>query len=96
MRKLNKRCRRSAGTTDNDNIFSCRRYFRAKIHHCLFAVFKSETLSTFKNVKVVNTFFAAGVNQSAMVTVHVSSILLTATKQLDCILTDRHVTVRTK
>jgi len=37
--------------------------------------------------------FTAGVNQSAMVTVHVSSILLTATTHLDCILTDRHVTV---
>ena len=36
------------------------------------------------------TFFTAGVNQSAMVTVHVSSILLTATKHLDCILTNMH------
>jgi len=40
--------------------------------------------------------FASGVNQLAMVTVHVSSILLTATKHLDCILTDRHVTIRMK
>jgi len=39
-------------------------------------------------------FLTACVNQSSMVTVHVSSILLTATKNLDCILTDRHVTVR--
>jgi len=31
-----------------------------------------------------------------MATVHVSSILLTATKYLDCILTDRHVTIRMK
>jgi len=45
---------------------------------------------------VVNSFFAAGVNQSVMVTVHVSSILLTATKNLDCVVNDRHVTVRMK
>jgi len=45
---------------------------------------------------VVHTFFAAGVNQLAVVTVHVCSILLTATKNLGCLLTDRHVTLRTK
>jgi len=37
---------------------------------------------------------AAGDNRSAMVTVQVRSILLTSTKNLDCILTDIHANVR--
>jgi len=57
-------------------IVVCWQYLRVKLYHI------QECLSGAH-------VFTAGVSQSAMVTVHVSSILLTATKH--CILTDRHM-----
>jgi len=51
MWKLNNWCCRSAGTTDNNKISSCRRHSRAKIHRRLFAVFKNETVSHSRMLK---------------------------------------------
>ena len=68
------------GTSGQNFIIVCLQCLRVKHYHT------QECLSGAHN-------FAAGVNQSAMVTVHVSSMLLIATTNLDCILTDKHAGV---